>query len=74
MSVTIHASPQSNRMRVPSASIRPFAALSFAVPWQLAARIEMKTMLSMPRTISSSVSVMRLIQPPFGKKAQINRR
>ena len=51
-------------MRMNIARKRPvFRARSRSAAGSLPARIEMKTMLSMPRTISRTVSVRRAIQP-----------
>src|SRR4051812_39811547 len=63
VSLTIHARLHSSRMRVTSARLKPSCrALPCCSLGNFPARIEMKTMLSMPKIISSTVNVTRLIQ------------
>src|SRR5262245_64738090 len=59
-----HVIDNSSRIRMIIASDRPtFRARARSCCGSLPARIEMKTMLSIPRTISRTVSVPRAIHP-----------
>jgi hypothetical protein len=59
----IQVMDRSNRIRVPIATVSPrVRARCCCASGSRPARIEMKTMLSMPRTISSAVRVRRAIQ------------
>ena len=74
-SETNHASEHSSRMRVMSASARPtLRAFACCSAGSLPLRIEMKMRLSMPSTISSNVSVKRLIQICGSESHSITRR
>ena len=62
-SFTTQARPHSRMIRVISASPNPhWRALRCWAAGSFPLRIEMKMMLSMPRTISSTVNVNKLIQ------------
>ena len=61
--LTTQLMPSSSRMRMPIAARMPTRrALSRCSSGSLLARMEMKMMLSMPRTISSAVSVSSATQ------------
>src|SRR4029450_3932789 len=62
VNLAIQATSESRRMRVTRANINPVCrALACCSGGNLPARIEMKMTLSMPRTISRTVRVKRLI-------------
>ena len=63
VSLMTQASENRSRIRVTIASSKPIAAPSAAAPWgSFPDRMEMKMMLSTPRTISRKVSVARAIR------------
>jgi hypothetical protein len=73
----IHEMVNSSPSRMNSASVRPSErALGCSLLGSLPAKIEMKMMLSMPRTISMAERESRLIQPsavPNTLKSNIRR-